>query len=163
MLEAEIPPELAHDPWGKNVPGLGRDGCRTPMQWTPTGGFSDNPQTWLPTGPEVEHRNVASELKDPGSMLSLYRRLLEYRRHSPTLQLGDYETVPQSDARVLAFRRRLGGETLMVAASFSDSEIPAEVEGFEGRRLVLSTDPTRRSVGEILLLGPHEAVLMEVT
>jgi glycosidase len=35
MEDVPIPPELARDPWGKNVPGLGlgRDPARTPLTW----------------------------------------------------------------------------------------------------------------------------------
>jgi alpha-glucosidase len=36
MHDGAIPPECVQDPWERNVPGLGlgRDPCRTPMQWT---------------------------------------------------------------------------------------------------------------------------------
>ncbi len=34
MEEADIPPERQLDPYGRRVPGQGRDGCRTPMQWS---------------------------------------------------------------------------------------------------------------------------------
>ncbi len=35
MLDVRIPPERVQDPFEKNVPGIGvgRDPCRTPMQW----------------------------------------------------------------------------------------------------------------------------------
>ncbi len=52
MPEASIPPEQQQDPWGIRVPGLGRDGCRTPMQWDdqPQAGFSpvETSLPWLP-------------------------------------------------------------------------------------------------------------------
>ena len=44
MHQVAIAPEQVRDPFEKNVPGIGvgRDGCRTPMQWdaTPHAGFS---------------------------------------------------------------------------------------------------------------------------
>ncbi len=45
----------------------GRDGERTPMQWTagPQAGFSTNPHTWLPIPPTYKTINVAVESKDP--------------------------------------------------------------------------------------------------
>ena len=35
MRQIKIPPHRVRDPYELNVPGLGlgRDGCRTPMQW----------------------------------------------------------------------------------------------------------------------------------
>jgi len=45
MRQVPIAPEQVRDPFEKNVPGIGvgRDGCRTPMQWdaTPHGGLLD--------------------------------------------------------------------------------------------------------------------------
>src|SRR5204862_8151780 len=39
MTQVAIPPDRVRDPFQKNVPGLpvGRDGCRTPMQWDDSG------------------------------------------------------------------------------------------------------------------------------
>src|SRR5215218_689746 len=51
MAQAAIPPHRVRDPFELNVPGLGlgRDGCRTPMQWdtSSTAGFTTG-QPWLP-------------------------------------------------------------------------------------------------------------------
>ncbi len=51
----------------------GRDGERTPMQWTPgpQAGFSTNPHTWLPIPPSYKTINVAVESKDPNSAAEL--------------------------------------------------------------------------------------------
>ena len=67
-----IPPDRVQDPWERRVPGLGRDPVRTPMRWSAAGGFSDG-EPWLPAGDEP---SVEEQERDPGSMLSLYRRLL---------------------------------------------------------------------------------------
>jgi len=34
MVNADIPADQQQDPYGLRVPGMGRDGCRTPMQWS---------------------------------------------------------------------------------------------------------------------------------
>ena len=38
MRQVAIAPDQVRDPFEKNVPGIGvgRDGCRTPMQWDAT-------------------------------------------------------------------------------------------------------------------------------
>jgi alpha-glucosidase len=51
MRQVDIPRDRVRDPFERNVPGIGvgRDGCRTPMQWdaSENAGFSKvNP--WLP-------------------------------------------------------------------------------------------------------------------
>jgi alpha-glucosidase len=84
MVDVPIPPELVHDPWEKNEPGLGlgRDPERTPMQWdgAPGGGFTTG-TPWLPPIDPAE-RNVEAQRGDPDSLLEHYRRLIAERPHA---------------------------------------------------------------------------------
>ncbi|MFT5143416.1 MAG: alpha-glucosidase, partial [Thalassolituus oleivorans] len=91
MEEAEIPAAMRQDPWGINVPGLGRDGCRTPMQWQAgqTGGFTTG-VPWLPVSSDGAFRNVLLQTDEPDSLLNLYRRLLRLRRKHPSLHRGTF-------------------------------------------------------------------------
>jgi alpha-glucosidase len=98
-----------------------RDGCRTPLPWTPGGGWMD---PWLPLGDTV--RNVADERADPESTLSFVRALLARRRASEDLRSGAYEPLP-APARVWAYRR---GASVVVAVNLSD-----EPATFDGHRL----------------------------
>jgi alpha-glucosidase len=58
----------------------GRDPMRHPMQWdaSATGGFTSG-EPWLPAVDPAE-RNVDAQRDDPGSLLQLYRLLIEARR-----------------------------------------------------------------------------------
>ena len=62
------------------VDRFGRDRHRHPMQWEPgpEGGFTTG-LPWLPIV-DAPARNVADQRRDPASVLSLYRRLIELRR-----------------------------------------------------------------------------------
>jgi len=79
MRGVAIPPEQAVDPQGRRT-GRNRDPTRTPMQWSnePQAGFS-TVEPWLPVGLDRDVANVASQSRDAGSLLTLYRRLLELR------------------------------------------------------------------------------------
>ncbi len=121
MADVPIPPELVQDPWERNVPGrgLGRDPARTPMQWDATrrAGFCPDAATpWLPLAGDAARVNVAVEADDPGSLLSLYRRLLALRRHHPALHSGDYETLAVQGG-ALAYARSRDGERMAVAVN----------------------------------------------
>jgi alpha-glucosidase len=85
----------------------GRDGERTPMQWTagPQAGFSSNPQTWLPIAPNYTTINAESESADSGSLLNWYKRLIALRREEPALRDGRMEMIDRDDPDVLAFVR----------------------------------------------------------
>src|SRR5262249_49193653 len=76
----------------------GRDGERTPMQWDATehAGFTQG-KPWLPSRASYKTHNVATELKDPDSILNFYRRLLAMRRNSSALLEGDYIPINQND------------------------------------------------------------------
>ncbi len=128
MLEAEVPPDRQQDPWGKRVPGLSRDGCRTPMQWDDSTGFSAAATTWLPQGPDRGRRNVEAQLDEPGSMLELYRRLLTVRRESPALQLGELDML-STPTDVFAFRRRHEDREVRVVVNYSSAPHALDVSG----------------------------------
>lgn len=118
MTQVPIRPERVCDPWGLNVPGQGRDGCRTPMPWDASrhAGFS-SAEPWLPLAADSAVSNTESAAADPDSLLTLYRRLIALRRVRPALTHGTYRPVAQSGT-VLAFERVVDGEALLVALNF---------------------------------------------
>src|SRR5215470_3111022 len=86
MHQVAIAPEQVRDPFERNVPGIGvgRDGCRTPMQWdaTPHAGFSES-EPWLPLADDFVRENVVNLDADAQSILSLYKSLIRVRRETP--------------------------------------------------------------------------------
>jgi len=166
MPEATIPPDKQQDPWGLRVPGLGRDGCRTPMPWdaTPSGGFSTTSEPWLPIF-STEGCNVEEELSDPSSVLSLYRRLLAVRKSHPALQLGEYQPIDLAPRDCFVFVRKAESQTIMVALNFSaDPRALRLPDGFARGRLLLSTfeDRTETDIDETLILHGNEGLLVAI-
>jgi alpha-glucosidase len=95
MEQAQIPPDRVRDPVELNVPGfaMGRDGCRTPMQWDAGehAGFSTgNP--WLPIGTDYKERNVDHQRVDPTSLFWFYRTLIALR--SRVQRLSRAHSIP---------------------------------------------------------------------
>ena len=68
----------------------GRDAGRTPMQWKdePGGGFTEADRPWLPLG-DLGRANVAAQRDDPGSVLTLCRDIIAFRRRNPDFSTGD--------------------------------------------------------------------------
>jgi alpha-glucosidase len=114
------------DPFEKRLPGLGvgRDGCRTPMQWNgePFAGFSIA-KPWLPVEPNYRDRNVARQKDEPASMLQLYRRLIELRRRHEALKIGSYRPI-MAAGEFLLFVREHGGEKLLIALNMGQESMP---------------------------------------
>jgi alpha-glucosidase len=141
MADVPIPVEQQQDPFGLREPGFGRDPCRTPMQWTPgpNAGFSapDTPKLWLPLASDYQAVNVERQLADPTSILSLYRRLLAYRKATPALQWGSYQPVDGVPDDCFVYQRQAGDQRVLVALNFSDCDQRIAVAG-QGR-VVIST------------------------
>lgn len=141
-----IPPDRVRDPQDLRQPGkgLGRDGARTPMPWDDGAfaGFS-TVEPWLPLNADWPVRNVAAQNADPGSMLSLYRRLLSLRREHPALTVGDLALLP-SDPEVLLYERCEGDERLLVALNLGAHERRLRLlPGVTVPDLLLSSKPGR--------------------
>ena len=157
LLDAEIGDDQHRDPGG-------RDGCRAPIPWdgTPTHGWTDA-TPWLPWPPEAERRNVANLREDPTSILHLYRDAIALRRATPSLQLGDLSLVDSPDG-VVAYRRTLGLDSVVIAVNFTDSTV--DLLGypnlFDGRLMLSSIHPTAEralthlDADEAAIIAPFE-------
>ncbi|TMF79083.1 MAG: DUF3459 domain-containing protein, partial [Chloroflexi bacterium] len=155
MTDVPIPPERVVDVDG-------RDPERTPMQWdaSKNAGFTTgNP--WLPIAADHATRNVAAQLDDPASLLSLYRRLIWLRKSSPALRRGSYRTVP-APRGVFAFAREADDERVLVALNFTNAAQKVAL-GTGSARLLVSTRHDRE--GAVVDLGrvelsPDEGVVV---
>jgi alpha-glucosidase len=125
MHQVAIAPDQVRDPFEKNVPGLGvgRDGCRTPMQWdaSANGGFTTG-APWLPLAEDAVHENVENLVPDTHSILTLYRALINLRKTTPQLVTGGYVPVVTT-GDLLAYRREYGGEALLVILNLAADPI----------------------------------------
>ncbi|MDO8877393.1 MAG: alpha-amylase family glycosyl hydrolase [Pseudolabrys sp.] len=165
MTQAAIPPGRIRDPWGINVPGLGRDGCRTPMPWAASAlaGFS-TAEPWLPLADDSGPCNVESAGADPASLLNLYRKLLALRRAHPALAEGSYRPVAQS-GNVLAYERVLASERLLMALNFGSKTENTDAISSTCRGTWLLSSAVDRPGGPAagpLVLRPHEGVIISL-
>jgi alpha-glucosidase len=160
------------DPQGKRgwPREIGRDGERTPMQWTAgkNAGFT-NGQPWLPIPPSYKTHNVETEAKDPNSILSFYRQVLALRHKEPALLDGDYTTLNSDDPNVLAYLRGYKNEAVLVVLNMSASEQKVRFDlsplGFSAPKLsVLLTSfhkPLTGVSGE-LPMEPYSAFIAKI-
>jgi alpha-glucosidase len=148
----------------------GRDGERTPMQWTRgrNAGFT-NGTPWLPIPSSATTHNVESEAKDSNSILSFYRQLLMLRHRNSALLDGDYLALNEDDSHVLSYLRRYKGERVLVALNMSaSSQEMTFSEGMEGvdlrrAKALLTTSMSHQEGASKLLLGPFGVYIGEVS
>ena len=98
----------------------GRDGERTPMQWTAgqNAGFTGG-KPWLPVAANYQTHNVSSEEQDPNSILNFYRAAIRLRHRDPALREGVYVPLNPQDPNVMAYMRQYRGRAVLVALNMS--------------------------------------------
>jgi alpha-glucosidase len=97
----------------------GRDGERTPMQWTPgpNAGF-DGPTAvpWLPVPPNASTINVETEMRDPNSMFAWYQTLIKLKKTNPAFAKGTDTMLDRQNTKVLSWKREAAGAPPVVVA-----------------------------------------------
>jgi alpha-glucosidase len=165
MHQVAIAPEDVRDRFEKNVPGIGvgRDGCRTPMQWDASryAGFSSvNP--WLPLANDSMHENVANLTADASSILNLYKALIALRRTCPELVTGAYEPIA-AEGDILLYRRSGENSALVVALNLGaePAAVSSSAIGFDSQ-VLLSTFMDRQgdATEGMLHLRGNEGVIV---
>ncbi len=101
----------------------GRDGERTPMQWTaaPNAGFTKpGVKTWLPIPSSATQVNVAAEAGKPDSMLTWYQSLGRLKHANGAVRDGSQTMLDVRNPNVLSWLRRDSrGEAVVVACNFT--------------------------------------------
>ncbi len=166
MSDGEIPPDRVVDVDG-------RDPERTPMQWDGSAGAGFSlprggrppADPWLPMAASADRVNVALERDDPTSMLSLYRRLIWYRKGSAALRWGGYRSLSEVPESLYAFVREAPEERLLVVLNFGDAPVrwPTEPDLGASATVELSTDAARQSgpvqLGDLVIAGDEGVIL----
>jgi alpha-amylase len=157
------------------------ENLRTPMQWTAgTGGGFTTGTAWRAPQADWATRNVAAQDADPGSLLSVHRRLIHLRAQNDALAEGELVPLTASSDAVAGFLRRGKESTVLVVANLGATPLSGvtlssgagampEGEG-AGNNLLGGPDAARLAVGAdgriqgyvpFRTLGPMEFQVVE--
>lgn len=146
----------------------GRDGERTPMQWTPgpNAGFNAGAKPWLPVPPSAQTHNVQTERQDSNSVLSLYQAVLKLRHDNPAVREGTYVPLNENDPNVMSYLRRYRSDAVLVVINMSGHGQTAKFDlGAQGLRGA-TTRPLIQSAASGGLSGvalqPYGVFIVEV-
>jgi trehalose synthase len=140
---------------GENLDVPGRMAVRTPMQWSAAehGGFSTASADRLPApvveggyGPEFV--NVEAQRRDPDSLLSFVRLLVQRYRECPELGWGEFAVLDQPHAQVLAHTVTWDQACLVAVHNLADTAVPVP--------LALPDLPEGTRLADLLVDGSHE-------
>ena len=144
-----------------------RDNARTAMQWDSSeyAGFGEN-GCWFKVNPNYKEINAASQVKDPDSIYSYYKRLIQLRKQYPIIVYGDFTPLFEESEENYCYIRTLSDEKLLVLCSFSEKEqvisLPEEFCNRTAKQLIGNYHLQSRLVSDIkteqaIRLAPYEA------
>lgn len=161
-IEAGLSPKEAF----KAVKHYSRDNSRTPFQWdtSENAGFTTG-KPWLMVNPDYKRINVASQINDPNSVLSYYKKLTALRKNPEYAKTVVYgKTVPYLPEieRLMAFKRVGDNQTLLVLGNFSTKPQTVKLPS-KCKKVVLNNVENVEFVSdtEIKLEG-YQAVVIEI-
>ncbi|MFR7591616.1 MAG: alpha-glucosidase [Longibaculum sp.] len=108
-----------------------RDNTRTPMQWNSQdyAGFSKH-EPWILMNPNYKEINVESQIHDPNSIYSFYRKMISVRQKSiasEVLTYGKFKPL-KTQGSIIAYERCLENMKVVVYCNFSNVAQPIEMK-----------------------------------
>lgn len=158
MLQSVLPLSALQDPEAiASYPNtLGRDGARTPMPWVGGDGNRGFSQTegWLPVDRgQPDGTSVSEQENEAGSVLNFYRAVLDARRNSEVLRLGDMDV--ETDGDLVVITRARNGRTARCLVNLGNAPVACAA--------LAGPAPPDCAVGrfdaENGVLGPHSGIL----
>ena len=113
--------------YGEEIGMLGQkpdEDIRRPLQWSgeEDAGFTSG-APWRPPFSDYTTKNIAAQSEDPGSLLSLYRRLIHLRNEHAALRVGDHYFVETDHPAVYAGLRVSQEETILILINLGSESI----------------------------------------
>lgn len=141
-----------------------RDNGRTPMQWNDKqyAGFSDC-EPWIEVNENHVNINATLQMADEESIFHYYRRLIKLRKEKPIIAEGTIEFLCQAYEYILAYRRRLLQEEILVFNNFSGEEKRVELSlDLKQYHKLLGNYPSIRVKDDrVIELRPFETIVLE--
>jgi maltose alpha-D-glucosyltransferase/alpha-amylase len=149
----------------ENLAIEGRFSVRAPMQWSADGGFTTaaTPRRPLTEGEYGPTRiNVATQRRDPHSLLNWFERLIRRRRECPELGFGEMTVLDTGADSVFVHRCDWEGETIVALHELSGRPVSVRVPVEDGAALVDLFSDAEHPLPAELDLEPYAALWFRV-
>lgn len=140
----------------KSIYAKGRDNARTPMQWddSANAGFTTG-TPWIKVNDNYDKINAKSQVDDPDSIFSCYKKLVQLRKDYPVFVDGKFTLLLEDDENIFAYSRKNEEKTMIVVCNFFDKEIPMPLaKECEGMEVLISN---YKETSDMSVLRPYEA------
>lgn len=132
---------------------VARDNARSPMQWdeTENAGFTDG-KPWYRVNPNYKEINVEAALQDPDAIFYYYQKLIRLRHREKIVVYGRFVPLLEESEEIYAYRREYEGQTLLVAANWTEREVACTLfDQEEGKELISNYKDHQKGI-----LQPYE-------
>ncbi len=141
-----------------------RDNARTPMQWSDeeNAGFTSG-TPWLKVNPNYTSINAASQLKDPDSVRSFYKKLIALRKspeYKETVVYGELTPLWEEQHNLMAYSRK-GDKTLYVIGNYQREEQSVTLPG-ACQKVLLNNYPDLQADGNTIRLYGYQVLILEM-
>lgn len=140
----------------KSIYAKGRDNARTPMQWddSANAGFTTG-TPWIKVNDNYDKINAKSQVDDPDSIFSCYKKLVQLRKDYQVFVDGKFTLLLEDDENIFAYSRKNEENTMLVVCNFFDKEIPMPLaKECEGMEVLISN---YKDTSDMSVLRPYEA------
>lgn len=140
----------------KSIYAKGRDNARTPMQWddSANAGFTTG-TPWIKVNDNYDKINAKSQVDDPDSIFSCYKKLVQLRKDYPVFVDGKFTLLLEDDENIFAYSRKNEEKTMIVVCNFFDKEIPMPLANeCEGMEVLISN---YKDTSDMSVLRPYES------
>lgn len=135
-----------------------RDNARTPMQWTPRGGFSQV-EPWIEMNPNCATINAEENIINSNSIFHYYRQLIALRKRYKVISDGHYEPCFENHPSIYAFKRKYHQEELLVLNNFYSENVTVNLDDISGYHVLLS-NYEKHALEKHLVLKPYETLVL---
>lgn len=141
-----------------------RDNSRTPMQWdnSKNAGFTDADKTWFKVNPNYKELNIKEQLKNPTSILQFYKKLIYLRTKSEYKDIlvnGEFVPYYTNNSLVIAYKRVLGEDKLLIVHNFQNKEIAIDLDKIFNK-VVMGNYQQINITNNNYILRPYECVIL---
>jgi oligo-1,6-glucosidase len=141
----------------RGVQAVGRDNARLPMQWddsTYAGFTTPDVKPWMRVHDLYPEINVAKQERDPKSVLSFWKQMLQLRKNYQDLFIhGAFEVFDAEDEKTFVFAKEFEGQRSVTVLNFTGERQSFKKPSVKGKWQLLVSNFEER---EEELLKPYE-------
>jgi oligo-1,6-glucosidase len=132
------------------------------MQWdtSENAGFTSG-IPWLAVNKNHDVINVATEDKDPNSVLNYFRSMVKLRKDNHVLTYGTYQLLQPEHPDIYAYTRTLDDEQVLVLLNFKNHDATIQLSKIKTIDKTLINNYKSISIqGDSATLKPYQAVVL---